>query len=188
SGVDLTFDKAVRLVLPGQAGKSVGFVNAEGAFSTIDRCVAADDQAAQDTALLAGGDCYLTSGSDLVIWTKHFTTFVAYTPTSSSSNSSGSSSSSGSKVVTTSSGTSGSSANGGGAGSVQGESANANNGKTSSTSTKKPALANLSQPKVAAKEAGATGLRWYWIMIIAIVAVALAALIAYRYAEGTEKV
>ncbi|HEU5005055.1 MAG TPA: right-handed parallel beta-helix repeat-containing protein [Candidatus Saccharimonadales bacterium] len=179
SGVDLTFDKAVRLVLPGQAGQSVGFVNAEGVFSTIDACVAGDDQNAQDTALLAGGDCYLTSGSDLVVWTKHFTTFVAYTPAPQSSNGNSSS------ATTTSASTTGSQAsNGSGAGEVQGQNTSATSGKTSSTNVKTPA-ANASQPKVAAKEAG--GIRWYWWVIVALVALAAIGFGVYRYADGTDK-
>ncbi|PJA01759.1 hypothetical protein COX74_01020, partial [bacterium (Candidatus Gribaldobacteria) CG_4_10_14_0_2_um_filter_41_16] len=32
-------------------------------------------------ALAAGGDCKISVGSDLIIWTKHFTNFVTYTQT-----------------------------------------------------------------------------------------------------------
>ena len=39
---------------------------------------------------IGGGDCYTSPNSDMIINTKHFTQFVAYTPSSSSSSSSSS--------------------------------------------------------------------------------------------------
>ena len=74
--VSLTFDKAVRLFIPGQAGKLVGFVR-NSVFTQISTPCSADTQAAGD-ALTTSGNCYVTVGSDMVIWTKHFTTFVTY--------------------------------------------------------------------------------------------------------------
>ena len=76
SGVNLTFDKAVRLLIPGQAGKLAGFVR-DGVFTQITDVCAADTQVAGD-ALATSGDCSISVGADLVVWTKHFTTFVAY--------------------------------------------------------------------------------------------------------------
>jgi hypothetical protein len=74
--IGLTFDNAVRLLLPGQSDKLVGFER-NGTFTPITTKCSADSQTAGD-ALAAGGDCYLSVGADIVIWTKHFTTFVAY--------------------------------------------------------------------------------------------------------------
>jgi len=94
TGAKLTFDKAVRILLPNQAGKKVGYVRTGITFTEITNICGADDQATGD-ALIAEGDCKIDVGSDLVIWTKHFTSFATYSTTSngsgSSSNSSGSS-------------------------------------------------------------------------------------------------
>ena len=73
----LTFDKATRILVPGQAGKRAGFVR-DKVFTPIQECTAA--QIADPNTLVAEGDCFTTSGSDLIIWTKHFTQFVAFTP------------------------------------------------------------------------------------------------------------
>lgn len=78
----LTFDKAVRIVFPGQAGKDIGYVRGLN-FSKISTVLAADSQAAGD-ALPAGGEGKMNVGSDLVVWTKHFTQFVIYTQTAGS--------------------------------------------------------------------------------------------------------
>lgn len=75
-GVHLELSNAARLVLPGQAGKLAGYIR-DGEFHPIVNVCSADTQVAGD-ALPAGGDCYMTVGDDLVIWTKHFTKFVAY--------------------------------------------------------------------------------------------------------------
>ncbi|NOU87684.1 hypothetical protein GC102_18170 [Paenibacillus sp. LMG 31460] len=76
--VSLTFDKAVRLLLPDQKGKQVGFVR-NGVFTEITGTVSTDTQAAADSEIAAGGDKKNTVGNDLVVWTKHFTQFVIYT-------------------------------------------------------------------------------------------------------------
>lgn len=68
----LTFDAPVKLVLPGQAGSRAGFVEVGGTFTEIaDVCPSA-------TPSLSSGACRIDAGDDLVIWTTHFTTFVAY--------------------------------------------------------------------------------------------------------------
>ena len=77
--IALTFDKAVRILVPGMAGKLAGYSRG-GIFTQITTACSVDTQAAGD-ALGSGGACVTTSGSDMVIWTKHFTTFVAYTQT-----------------------------------------------------------------------------------------------------------
>ncbi|SFK99759.1 S-layer homology domain-containing protein [Paenibacillus sp. 1_12] len=73
----LTFDKAVRLLIPNQAGKLAGFVR-DGVFVTITNEITADTQEVADK-LAAGGEGTINVGNDLVIWTKHFTKFASYT-------------------------------------------------------------------------------------------------------------
>lgn len=82
---DLTFDKAVKLTFADQAGKLVGWYNHAGAFTSIAACSAINagpfDQtwADNDANLAVGADCTFDSGNDLIVWTKHFSTFVTYT-------------------------------------------------------------------------------------------------------------
>jgi phosphosulfolactate phosphohydrolase-like enzyme len=80
SGAKLSFDKAVRILLPNQAGKRAGYTRTGTAFTEITNVCASDSQATGDT-LAVDGDCKINVGSDLVIWTKHFTSFATYTQT-----------------------------------------------------------------------------------------------------------
>jgi hypothetical protein len=89
TGAKLSFNKAVRILLPNQAGKKVGYVRTGITFTEITNICALDNQATGD-ALAADGDCKIDVGSDLVIWTKHFTSFATYSTTSSGGSSSGS--------------------------------------------------------------------------------------------------
>ncbi|RYE17135.1 MAG: T9SS type B sorting domain-containing protein, partial [Sphingobacteriales bacterium] len=73
----LSFSKAVRLVLPGQAGKQAAFVHG-GIYTEIINTGTADTQAEGD-ALPADGAFKIDVGADLVIWTKVFSTFVTFT-------------------------------------------------------------------------------------------------------------
>jgi hypothetical protein len=76
STIGLTFVDAVRVLLPNDSDKLVGFVR-DGTFSKITTKCSADSQAVGNE-LAEAGDCFISVGSDMVIWTKHFTTFVAY--------------------------------------------------------------------------------------------------------------
>ena len=76
----LQLSNAARLEFSGQAGKLVGWTVNGSTFTPITTTCTADTQAAGN-ALAAGGDCVMNSGSDLIVWTKHFTTFVTYTQT-----------------------------------------------------------------------------------------------------------
>ena len=80
----LTFSQPVRLLLAGQGGKKAGWYR-NGSFTPINYQMTSD---ATDS-LGANNDGYITLGNDLVIWTKHFTTFIAYTETAISSDGSG---------------------------------------------------------------------------------------------------
>ena len=89
----LSFDNAVRILLPGQASKRAGYSRPGTAFTEITSICSSDSQAAGDT-LGVDGECKIDSGLDLVIWTKHFTKFAAYTQTTNSISTTSSSSSS----------------------------------------------------------------------------------------------
>ena len=77
--VELTFDQAVRIKLTGQAGRYIGY-SRNGTFTPITATCLTDSQEAGNT-LTAGADCKIDVGSDLIIWTKHFTKFATYTQT-----------------------------------------------------------------------------------------------------------
>ncbi len=76
--IGLQFDKGIRLVFSDKAGRAAGFSHG-GAFTVIDLTCASDSQATGN-ALPAGEDCKINVGDDLIIWTKHFSSFVLYTP------------------------------------------------------------------------------------------------------------
>src|SRR5690606_23186967 len=68
----LDFDAPVKLVLPGQAGKQVGFISGGGPFTVIDQvCPSATP------ALAGGGACTIAAGADLVTWTTPLTVSAA---------------------------------------------------------------------------------------------------------------
>lgn len=77
--VSLTFDQAVRLCFLNQGGKRVAVVR-NGVFTEITSTVTADTQTAANNEIAAGGDAKIMVGNDLVVWTKHFTHFVIYSP------------------------------------------------------------------------------------------------------------
>lgn len=78
--VPLTFSKAVKIVIPGQAGKYAGYYQGS-TFTPISTVLTSTNQNDVDTELTTKGiqEGKQDSGSDLVIWTKHFTSFVTYT-------------------------------------------------------------------------------------------------------------
>jgi PKD repeat protein len=81
ANVPIEFDKGVRIRFAGRANESVVYVK-NGVTTEISTTCSADTQAAAD-ALAPAGDCKIVSGSDLVVWTKHFTEFATYsTPVS----------------------------------------------------------------------------------------------------------
>lgn len=101
--VPLTFNNAVRVLLPGQAGKSAAYIRGNNPPVEITKVLSADDQATANSELADNEDGKIDVGSDLVIWTKHFTKFIAYTRNvnnnSNSSDNDSSSSNSDSNVV-----------------------------------------------------------------------------------------
>ncbi|MCR8632702.1 GLUG motif-containing protein [Paenibacillus radicis (ex Xue et al. 2023)] len=79
SDVTLTFDKAIRLLFPKQGGKLVGYVRS-GELIPITGSVSADIRTTADHEIAPGGDAKITVGEDIVVWTKHFTKYVFYSP------------------------------------------------------------------------------------------------------------
>ncbi len=79
---DMTFDKAVKIVIPGMAGKLAGY-SRNGNFASMTNTCSANTQEAGDS-LPIGGECRIDVDSDMVVWTKHFTEFIAYTETTPS--------------------------------------------------------------------------------------------------------
>lgn len=84
TGAKLSFDKAVKILLPGQADKRAGYIRTGITFTEITTTCGQNSQTWADTNLGVDGDCKINSGSDLVIWTKHFTSFATYTQTTNS--------------------------------------------------------------------------------------------------------
>jgi len=80
SNTSLSFDKAARLEIEGEAGKRVGFQVPGGVFTEITTICGADDQAAVDLQLntLGVNECKMNVGNNLVVWTKHFTLFATF--------------------------------------------------------------------------------------------------------------
>lgn len=76
SGLRLEFDQPVRLALLGQAGRQAGYVGADHVFVPIDRELPGDSGA----GLARGEAGWIDVGPDLILWTTHFTRFVAFDP------------------------------------------------------------------------------------------------------------
>jgi hypothetical protein len=77
SGIKLSFDKAVKITLSGQTGKKVSYTRDNVNFISITNICSSNSQTYADT-LIADSECKYDTGTDMIIWTKHFTTFVSY--------------------------------------------------------------------------------------------------------------
>ncbi len=79
----LLLSSAARIFFEGQGGKHVGWSeDTDGSDITeITNVCDADSQPVVDAQLGEGADCVITVGDDLIVWTKHFTTFAVYTAT-----------------------------------------------------------------------------------------------------------
>jgi hypothetical protein len=78
-GTKLTFEQGVKLVFEGQTGNAVGWSRG-GVFTPITT-ICSDNSQVAGNELVAGGDCKISEGGDLIVWTKHFTDFTVYTQT-----------------------------------------------------------------------------------------------------------
>jgi len=90
--VPLNTTKGIRVFMEEQAGKKVGYIS-NNVFTEITSTCTDDSQATGD-ALSAGGNCKIDSGSDLIIWAKHFSDYITYDLAQSSAVSSSDTSSS----------------------------------------------------------------------------------------------
>ena len=82
--VSLNLSKAARILIPGMAGKLAGYSRG-GVFIKITSTCSDDTQSTNDL-LASNSECKIDAGRDLVIWTKHFTKFAAYTQTQNNNN------------------------------------------------------------------------------------------------------
>ena len=84
--VEITFDKPVRILLEGQAGKTA-FYERSGVTTVINSVCTSDSFGDVNFLLSAAGikECKINSGGDLVIWTLHFTSFGSSSPVTSTS-------------------------------------------------------------------------------------------------------
>ena len=79
-GTPLRLSRAVRILLPGMKDNLAGFQRG-AIFTPISTACSEDSQGWADANLSSGADCKINNGSDLAIWTKHFTLFGAYNQT-----------------------------------------------------------------------------------------------------------
>ena len=85
--VRIKFGNAVKMVMTGEAGKQLGYFDEDGEFAKITNTCGQNTQSWANANLGEEGECKIDVGTDLVIWTKHFTKFATYTESSSSSGS-----------------------------------------------------------------------------------------------------
>jgi PGF-pre-PGF domain-containing protein len=93
SSVEINLTAPAKITLPGMSGKSAAW--SRGAILTQISLACNNADAPTNIDATINRMCYADSGSDLVIWTYHFTSFAAYTPAIAPSSSSSSSSSGG---------------------------------------------------------------------------------------------
>jgi subtilisin family serine protease len=83
AGSTLTFDRAIMIVFPSEAGKRIGYFSGS-TFVEITNTCSANSQTMADL-LPAAGDCKIEDSWSLIVWTKHMTTFATYSQTVTSS-------------------------------------------------------------------------------------------------------
>jgi hypothetical protein len=81
---DLTLDNYAKITLPDQTGKSTGYFDASNTFHKITVKLLSDSIPADFTE----SNAYFDNGKDLIIYTKHFSSFVSYTVNSTSNDNS----------------------------------------------------------------------------------------------------
>jgi len=87
-GIDeLTFSNAVNVILGGMAGKKAAWTHGTVLTSINTACNNLTDHSNINT--VSPRECSIDSGADLSIWTYHFTSFGAYTPSVASSSGDG---------------------------------------------------------------------------------------------------
>ena len=80
STVELNFSSPVKIVIGGMAGKKAAWSRGNTTLTGISTvCDSATAPTNLNNSDSTKRECYIDSGSDLVIWTYHFTSFAAYT-------------------------------------------------------------------------------------------------------------
>ena len=162
----LSFDSAVKLIFPGAHGQLVGFVSNGGTFTPITTVCNGNTQTDADNQLFPGGGaCYINVGSDLVVWTTHFTKYVVYTQTATPPASSGSGSSTGSSTTTGSSKPASTS--------TTATSTTPTNSEVLGTNTNAgvigSAFSTIAKTKVASAAAKTKNSTWEWLAVLVVV-------------------
>ncbi len=73
----LNFTNPVKITLPGMTGKKAAFTTGTDLTEIITICNSATDA----SNIVGVRECYFDDGTDLIIWTMHFTKFAAFTET-----------------------------------------------------------------------------------------------------------
>ena len=82
AGENLALSSYARITLPRQSGKKAGFLDASGIFHPITTRLLTDSIPTGFT----GGDAFYDDGYNLIIYTKHFSKFIAYITSAPASN------------------------------------------------------------------------------------------------------
>lgn len=164
----LNFTTPVKLVFAGQAGKQVGFIPAG---STTFTEITATCNSLTTPTVATGEACKINDGTDLVVWTTHFTTFVTYSQTESQSGGQSSSANDGTvqPMATTATATPVSPTNRVVAVNDSPEATDTvetNYGEVLGTSTKKAAKTAASVAEPSKNGWMVAGLAWYWWVAI----------------------
>ena len=88
SNAELTLDKAVKITIPGEGSLTPYYSTDNTTWNEISAlCDAADTAEVNGVSISSDGtrECYFVDGSDMIIWTTHFTVFGTLDSTSSSS-------------------------------------------------------------------------------------------------------
>ena len=181
SNTALTFDKAVRLLMPGETGKRVGFQTPSGSFTEITVACGADDQATVEAQFTALGvtECKYDNGADLVVWTKHFTKFATYSLTANPT-SSGSGSNSGSAATVASAVTRTGTFYANAVSDIAAEAVGAEVQGTSTTKSNVPTTSGSTATPKKASNSRFLGLGWFWLPVVALILAALYWLLVWR--------
>jgi hypothetical protein len=99
SDIAINLSRGVRILIPGKADQLVGFQRPTAGFVAITNVCGADSQAWADANITNGSECKINNGSDMVIWTKHFTMFGTYTQAANGGGSSGGSNNGGGSII-----------------------------------------------------------------------------------------
>jgi len=86
--VELQFDKPVKILFEGKSGKRVGY-SRSGQFHEITRELGVEyfdaEPGAVQSAMGNDREAYVDNGTDIAVWTTHFTKFITYEPVETSS-------------------------------------------------------------------------------------------------------